>query len=385
MPAINPGVAASLANGVYAAQSEKTAEAFLKNPLFSQQLGSSQRINAEMGFRIVNVKDGFGICARGGKGFEKDLFIMFRGTTMSHYGADVISDLRIGVEMSETGLPVHVGFNHAFCSMLPGINEFLTRNIDAVGTIHVIGHSLGGAVAAIAADWLSSKGRRVKLYTFGAPKPGFEFFARRLTTKIGYDNIYRVYHSTDVVPMVPVYPFTHSPTTHCGYQLPSNSFISLAAHKMVNYGKSVKDKSWDTLKNMGENTAYGNSIKYWLKSEARLNPADPKTWEWINAGLTWVLRQVIGITAVHFQTGIVSGFTLADKIAWLLRKGIDLAADVGGWILRLMRKIMQALGVKLAKGISELTQQFMRTVLVRLMTKISAEATRAIRALLIKS
>ena len=76
---------------------------------------------------------------------------MFRGTTMSNYGADIISDVRIGVETSKTGLPVHVGFNHAFCSMLPGIREFLGMNIDATGTAHVIGHSLGGAVAAIAA------------------------------------------------------------------------------------------------------------------------------------------------------------------------------------------------------------------------------------------
>lgn len=382
MTEIEPKHAATLAEEIYAAQSKMGTTLFLKNSLFSQKSGSSQHLKSEVGFRVINARDGFGICVRGGTGYEKDIFIMFRGTTMSNYGADVISDIRIGVETSKTGLPVHVGFNHAFCSMLPDIREFLGMNIDATGTVHVIGHSLGGAVAAIAADWLSSQGKRVKLYTFGAPKPGLEFFADRLTTKLGAENIYRVYHATDVVPMVPVYPFAHSPTSHCGYQLPSNSFISLAAHKMVNYGKSVKNKSWDTLKNMGEQSAYTNSIEYWLKSDKPLNPADPKTWEWINAGLTWVLRKVIGGTAVYLQSPIISALSLADKIAWILRKGIDLSIDAGGWVLSLMRKIMQALGMRVAKAATELTQQFMRIILRCLIEKMSGEARRAMQGLM---
>ena len=210
MGLITPVEAASLAQTIYDVQDEFFAKAFLKkHTMFSTKSADSKHLKAEVGSRLINAKDGFGMCVRGGKGFEKDLFMVFRGTTMSNYGADVISDVRMGVETSKTGLPVHVGFNHAFCSMVPAIETFLSNNIDAIGTVHVIGHSLGGAVAALAADWLSSRGKHVKLYTFGAPKPGLEFFASRLTTKLGAENIYRVYHSTDVVPMVPVYPFAH--------------------------------------------------------------------------------------------------------------------------------------------------------------------------------
>ncbi|MDZ7923670.1 MAG: hypothetical protein U5M23_06340 [Marinagarivorans sp.] len=154
---------------------------------------------------------------------------------------------------------------------------------------------------------------------------------------------------------------------------------------MVNYSKSVKDKSWKFLKNTGEHTDYSNSIEHWLKSDKPLNPADPKTWDWINAGLTWVLRKVIGGAAVYLQSPIVSALSLADKIAWVLRKGIDLSIDASGWVLSLMRKIMQALGMKLAKVATELTQQFMRMILKRLIEKMSAEAMRAIRGLMTKS
>ena len=385
MGVISPRVAAELAGTIYDVQDEFLLKAFInKHSIFSKKTGDTQHLKAKVGFRIINANDGFGVCARGGVGYENDLFIMFRRTTTSNYGADIISDFRLGIETSQTGLPVHIGFNHAFCSMVSAIDEFLKNHSDALGTIHVLGHSLGGAVAAIAAEWLSTKRQNIKLYTFGAPKPGLEFFADKLTTKLGADNIYRVYHSTDVVPMVPVYPFTHSPTTHCGYQLPSSSFISAAAHKMVNYTQSVKSSSWATLKQMGEQTANDNSIEHWLKSDKPLNPADPKTWDWINAGLTWVLRKVIGGAAVYIQSPFMSSISLADKIAWILKKGIDLSVDAGGWVLSIMRKIMQALGQKVAKAASELTQQVMRLILKRLIERMSAEAVRAIRGLMVK-
>ncbi len=385
MGIISPRIAANLANEIYAAQSQKATEVFLENPIFSQKTSNSKHLNAEVGFRLINASDGFGICARGGDGYEKDLFIMFRGTTGANYGADIITDLRFGVETSKTGRPVHIGFNTAFCSMLPGIQEFLNKQTDATGTIHIIGHSLGGAVAAIAADWIKiSRVNTVKLYTFGAPKPGLEFFAKRLTTNLKPENIYRVYHATDVVPMVPVYPFSHAPVTDCAYQLPSSSFISPAAHKMANYIKSVESSSWDSLKKAGISTADDRSIERWLKSDKPLNPANPKTWEWINAGLTWVLRKVIGGAAVYMQSPLVSAFSLADKIAWVLRKGIDLSVDAGGWVLSLMRKIMQSLGMKLAKTAKELTQIFMRRILQQLMEKMAAEAKRAIQGLMQK-
>lgn len=386
MGEISPTTAAGLAKDVYLLQSTlpSVVEDFLDRPEFSRQSGSSAHLKASVGSRLINTRDGFGICVRGGKGYENDLFLMFRGTTLSNYGADVVTDLRCGVQRSKTGLCVHVGFNHAFCSMLPDIQKFLAGNLEATGTVHCIGHSLGGAVAALAADWLSSQGKRVRLYTFGAPKPGLEDFAAELTRKLGTHNIYRVYHSTDVVPMVPVYPFSHSPTDHCGYQLASGGFVSFAAHKIANYAKSVKNSSWKQLQHTGEQIAYGNSIEHWLKSDKPINPADPRTWEWLNAGLVWVLRKVIGAAAVYLQAPIMSSLSLADKIAWVLRKGIDLSKEAGAWVLNLMRKIMQALGMKVAKAATELTQQFMRSVLRRLMERMSREAQRAIRALMTK-
>ena len=172
-----PRIAAELASDVYLVQLDNTIKAFLSRPEFSAKSGDKQHLKAEVGFRITNVKDGFGICAVGGNGYENDIFLIFRGSTAANQGADWVSNARIGVEFSKTGLPVHLGFNHIFSSMLPQIKQFLNEN-QVTGTIHCIGHSLGGAIATLAADWIKSQfGKPVKLYTFGAPRPGLMLFS----------------------------------------------------------------------------------------------------------------------------------------------------------------------------------------------------------------
>lgn len=387
MSEISPQISASLAQKIYAVQDGQaiSIKAFLNLPIFSKKSGDSLHLKAEVGSRLINTQDGFGMCVRGGVGYEKDIFLIFRGSTTANVGADWISNARIGVERSRTGLPVHLGFNSIFCSMKDAIDQFLSNHQDATGSIHCIGHSLGGAIATLTADWISSKGRNVKLYTLGAPKVGLEFFADRLTKKLQSNNIFRIYHATDVVPMIPVYPFAHAPFYYMGYQLPSGSLVSLASHKMQNYINSIGTNTWGSLGTISKHDINDRSVERWLKSEKPLNPLNAKTWDWINAGLTLVLRKVIGAATVTLQAPFMGTLTLADKIAWLLRKGIELSTQASQWVLSLMCKIMQALGMNLAKSIKDLTRAFMRQVLQRLLARMAEEAIKAVRSLLDKN
>ncbi len=92
------------------------------------------------------------------------------------------------------------------------------------------------------------------------------------------------------------------------------------------------------------------------------------------------------------QGAFIGGLSLADKIAWLLLQGIDLtldtgekaiglAVDTGKWVLCLMRKMMQALQMKIVETKEELTRALMRIVLERIMDKISREAVKALHYL----
>ena len=64
------------------------------------------------------------------------------------------------------------------------------------------GHSLGGALASLAAAVLRSQGTTVDLYTYGAPKIGLESISQYLTnTNMGAT--FRVTHKNDPVPKLP--------------------------------------------------------------------------------------------------------------------------------------------------------------------------------------
>ena len=63
------------------------------------------------------------------------------------------------------------------------------------------GHSLGGALAALAAAVLRSQGCHVDLYTYGAPKLGYDAVSKFLESN-EHGNTYRVTHKYDLVPKV---------------------------------------------------------------------------------------------------------------------------------------------------------------------------------------
>lgn len=73
--------------------------------------------------------------------------------------------------------------------------------------------------------------------------------------------------------------------------------------------------------------------------------------------------------------------TLADKLAYILAKGIDLANNVTIWVEHLMRRLMQALGMKVAKSKKELTRGLIRSVLARLIKLGTESARRAVNRL----
>ncbi len=380
MPQLSPRTASELAKEVYFVQSESNLPFFLARPEFSKEKSGKKHLVAEVGGQLLRTaKDGFGVCAMGGKGFEKDLFLVFRGSTSANNNADWISNGRIGIQASNNGLPVHIGFNSIFNSMLPSIKKFL-MSVNNIQTIHCIGHSLGGAIATLTADWISShRLQTVKLYTFGAPKPGLMLFSGNLTRKLGRHNIFRTYHATDPVPMIPLFPYVHPPLPGFGHYISSSeNILSADAHDMGKYVESVSESSWRQLERRAPAYTVDNAIEQWLQSKFPVNSASPRIWQWINAALIYVLKKILGPVVQALQVGFMGVLTLADMIAWALRRGIELYKQTSEWVMLLMRKIMQALGVKLVETAKDLSQTLMRQVLVRLMQRIDEEAKKAV-------
>jgi len=380
MKVLEPRVAAELAEEVYDVQSELFVAGFLSRQEFSSKSDQKLSLKANIGFRTMSVTDGFGICAVGGVGYEDDVFLIFRGSTFANDNADWFSNARIGLEFSTTGLPVHIGFNQIFCSMLPELEMFMAENQQR-GTVHCIGHSLGGAVATLAADWVSKYfANPVRLYTFGAPRPAMMLFAHRFSHRIQTKNIFRTFHTTDPVPMVPLFPFTQPPLPGYGHCIPSSEPIaSAAAHDMGKYVKSVQNASWPELERRKPPYSAESIIEQWLESKLPVNPVDPTILERINASLIYVLKKAGGAFFESIQLGITGVVTLADKLAWVLMQGIQLLDSVKQLVINLLKKITQFLSLASLKVDADITQVYIRDILWQLMSKMNQDAAYAMQ------
>lgn len=107
---------------------------------------------------------------------------------------------------------VHQGFYNAYMTLQQDILDALSSE-ESEAPISITGHSLGAAMAVLAAFDLAKQGFEVlDVITFGAPRVGQRQFAYLF--KLGVKNYWRVTHGRDPVPHVPpeAINFRHAPT-----------------------------------------------------------------------------------------------------------------------------------------------------------------------------
>lgn len=135
---------------------------------------------------------------------ENIIVFSFRGATPSA-GRNWITDLN-AQRMPYPGLrgaTVHKGFYNSYLSIARQVNlaaKSLLANCQGCH-IYVTGHSLGGAIATLAAADLFALTPDLTLYTFGSPRVGDQAFATYFD-KIVPDT-YRIVHNKDLVAHIP--------------------------------------------------------------------------------------------------------------------------------------------------------------------------------------
>ena len=377
MAILDPTQAAGIAHGVYTLRDEpsKAATFGKKADLLNIDgiFGGAQRFEGTSGPLIFKELSGFGYVAAGVGPFAGDILLATRGTDTK---ADWLTDFNIGVQFGPSGKMVHAGFHDTWKSFAPAVREFLRgRNPTR---IHCVGHSLGGALAFLNADFITANRiADVRVYTFGAPRTGVEGFARQLTERVGKENIYRVSNPCDPVPMIPLFPFFHAPFNLDGLEIArtSSALISGAGHKMETaYLANVANKSWQNL---------------------RVNrPDDREVKGWVDGGVAGVAGGVMGsaklmdminrvmnylLTAAKAVVGLVftAGFTVLDQLAWMLTRAAQISSEMGSATRMLIGLIFKFLGRTAMAGV-QITTAFLRWVLDLLFTSIRAAAVRAL-------
>jgi pimeloyl-ACP methyl ester carboxylesterase len=134
---------------------------------------------------------------------DKFVVVAFRGTSSrAHLKTDIQARLNVArVAVDGRCVRVHAGFYAAFRKIEAKLREVLTAQ-DEAKAVYLTGHSLGGALALVAAAAFGGNdklGDRIAaVYTFGAPRVGGADFPNLVKAPH-----YRVVNSGDVVPLVP--------------------------------------------------------------------------------------------------------------------------------------------------------------------------------------
>lgn len=150
--------------------------------------------------------------------------LSFRGTEVKEK-SDVLADLTSGKNIEACGGKIHVGFKGETNKLWPSIQKAIA-DIDA---LYITGHSLGAAIATVAASRIQTK--VIALVTFGSPRVGNREFVDSL--KVVH---YRVQNNCDDVTKVPfrLMGFKHHGT-----------------HKYMNfYGEFRELTVWQRIKDM---------------------------------------------------------------------------------------------------------------------------------------
>lgn len=331
---------------------------------------------------FIKCRTAFGFALVGQNNLKGQAFIIFRGTK---YLADWLTNFNLSVSGSTSGMPLHDGFNKAFDSMRSALTEFMAEATrGGVTTVHCVGHSLGGALATICADWLSTA-YKVKpyLYTFGSPRVGLQGFSSQCTKNVGANGIFRVYHKTDIVPFVPIWPFMHTPLPGRDYYLPSPGVVPMVEyHGMDRYVESVRGTSWDNLGAFKPEQKNDAGVVQWLKQVTPVG-LTVSSIEWLARALTYVLEQCMHSKAILISRSFSTTFTLLDQLAYILRSGIDLSKNTSSLVLLLIRKIMRILGMGKVLELEELTREFIRSILLRLQARVSELSRNALSRVLV--
>lgn len=206
MPPLKPD-AASRAPTWRAAWSDRTAALMAALAEYAYDPpGVIDILAAPSGLRVVGSFDAYGLFAALLVAPGEMAVLAFRGT-------DCLADWGLDLDAVRVAMPghprihVHAGFWTAWRSMAPAVEALLAAHVQPDLGLYITGHSLGGALAQLAALDLE-RDTLAAVYTFGSPR----------VATLGFDEAvkaphYRVVNAWDLVPSVPpAFPggFMHS-------------------------------------------------------------------------------------------------------------------------------------------------------------------------------
>lgn len=165
----------------------------------------SQKIEQQVGewgypkYRFLDAggsTQGF-VCAN-----DQVLWLVFRGTEVKKLN-DIFTDLEFELVKNPGGGKTHIGFSRGIAEVWSEVNAAF-EELYTHQSIWISGHSLGAALAILAAERLHREKQLTAqgIYTFGQPRVG-NFTYSRVVDKAFPKRCLRFVNNNDIVPRVP--------------------------------------------------------------------------------------------------------------------------------------------------------------------------------------
>jgi hypothetical protein len=321
-------------------------------------------------------ESGFGAVFVGKNRYKNNFIISIRGTAGL---ADAITDLNAGMAVSAGNRTIHSGFSATFSSILQDLKRIITPLIKIPGaTFHCVGHSLGGALATLTAEWLKvTYGIQAYLYTFGCPRVGFKDFSLGIRSACKAE--FRATHGGDPVTLIPVWPFMHSQSTE--YRLDNGLLLWPGAHKMgedanPGYLNTANRDEWQNI-NRHVNQFVGSRVV--LSEEMAVLCSSNSHWaNKIAAAINTFLWYRIGPAVAALQNARIGIESLYDLISAKLAEFADAACEFADEVRGILAHMLKFIG-DAAKLPKQITYNYVRNLFHRMLRKLYDLASRAMQ------
>lgn len=373
---LGPATAAQIASAVYGIMRETNVDRAVRasDPTLvasgSFDFGKARAIGGTSGAGIRSAT-GFSMVVPCSGALQGEYIVATRGTVT---GYDWLTDIAAAMEPGPGGCAVHAGFNRVARSVLLDINTQLTNKFPT--RIHVVGHSLGGAVSNLLAASFATQGVGVELYTFGAPRAGLKPFRELLAQNVGELNMYRAFSLSDPVPMVPIHPFFHAPGVHpgalCGTR---HGLVNPLAHMMTAYKAAVgQNLSWANLQNAARVTPMNVEELLRLAANTIRLPG-------ISGGvylLGRILQKILSAQNIVIGSAVTGAVTVLDQIGLTLFQAQRSNKEINEQLRGFMKYALLLAGIPF-KITTAITAAYITHILTVLLRVAVGQASMAIQ------
>lgn len=382
MPTLDPTTAARIANGVYGIEQwgdlpgqtdpQRIAAGFAaRNEGALEQLfdlSAPGVLHARSGALAWKSRTGFAlVLPRAG---TAEMVIALRGTANLNDG---LTDAATAMVPGPGGV-VHAGFQRVYAQLIGNVLAALPPNPTEV---HVVGHSLGGALANLVAAKLKQESvGDIQLYTFGAPRVGLPGFTSHLSTGSAV-TIHRMVNPSDPVPWVPLFPFMHAPASGRELRVSrQDPQLSDFPHFMTVYKSSVRGLDWGQLGARASSIEDRFSVDYWIDRASQYVsfPGSSIALTALGYALKGMLRTAVNTIGL----AVAGAATVLDQIASMLIRAAELVTALGERLLSWMRTVLRFAGHG-AVVTAQLSRQFLIYALGLLFRPLAAVTRRALR------